>query len=264
MSGAPRPGVPYLVGESNPYQKPGEDPEHKFDLYPRPRNASGERLCRLVLGMQETEYLRSFRRRDLLEGKWSAPRARTAATALWAESGTAPLVLLGQKVATAFGLAYLPFTSIEHGSGAGLRWVVILPHPSGRSRGWDEPGSFLRARGLVMALLGKPSPAGVIHGPSSGNEAGMTTSDTATVDAIHVIGRRFDRPCRHCGVPFAQGQEDILARSSCPRCGCPIDPAANAEDALPHVAILGETNMQPGHAPSAALASVAAKEVTRG
>jgi hypothetical protein len=149
------PRRPWLVGETNPWQKPGADPDHKFDLYPLPAHASGGRLCHLVLGMQATTYLRNFVRRDLLTGKWSVPAARKAAYGLWCESGLAPLVLLGAKVCAAFGFAYEPFTTNEHylGDHEDAHQVVILPHPSGLNRAWHEPGAFLRARELVMPLL---------------------------------------------------------------------------------------------------------------
>lgn len=161
---APSP-KPWLIGESNPYQAPGADPEHRFDLYPLPPNASGGRLCRLVLGMEQTTYLRAFVRRDLLEGKWSVPKARVAASALWRESGAAPLVLLGAKVCEAFGLPYQPFTAVSRAAmellpHRGLRTIVVIPHPSGLNRAWHEPGAYQRARNLVLPLLAAKETAG--------------------------------------------------------------------------------------------------------
>jgi hypothetical protein len=145
---------PWLIGEMNPHQKPGEDPSHKFDLYPLPRGASGHRLCKLVLGMEMTTYLRSFIRRDLLIAKkWSVPQARKAASAVWAESKGAPLILLGAKVSAAFGFAYEPFTFVKRDAVVGDRRILIIPHPSGLCRAWDEPLAFRRARELVLPLL---------------------------------------------------------------------------------------------------------------
>lgn len=144
---------PWLVGESNPYLRP-EDPPHHFDLWPEPKNATGDRLCRLVLGMEKTAYLRNFVRRDLLaQTTWSVPKARAAAERVLAESGRAPLVLLGAKVSAAFGLLYAPFTRTEHKMDAGMRTVVIIPHPSGLSRGWFEPDAYRRARDLILPLI---------------------------------------------------------------------------------------------------------------
>jgi hypothetical protein len=62
--------------------------------------------------------------------------------------------LLGAKVSKAFGLAYLPFSSIDHGCSSGVRKVVILPHPSGLCRVWSEdPTSYEKARRLVLPLI---------------------------------------------------------------------------------------------------------------
>lgn len=144
---------PWLIGENNPYQNPGADPTHRFDLYPEPRGATGDRLCRLVFGMQKTDYLRAFVRRDLLEGKWTLKKARAAAEQVLIESGTTPLILLGSKVSAAFGLKYIPYSSIDHGTANGIRTAVILPHPSGLNPAWNEPGAYQRARDLVLPLL---------------------------------------------------------------------------------------------------------------
>ena len=128
---------PFLIGESNPY---GADP--RFALYPEPRGCAGWRLCHLVLHVQPHRYRHDFERRNVLVGKWSAPRARDAAARLAAEIGDAKVVLLGAKVCAAFSLAFEPFTVV-------LGRVAILPHPSGLSRAWNEPGAFERARQVL-------------------------------------------------------------------------------------------------------------------
>ena len=142
-----------LVGESNPY---GADP--RYALYPDPPGCAGYRLCHKVLGIDARDYLRAFERVNLLQGpRWSVPKARAAASALvqrtdggWSRPGGRPLVLLGRRVAAAFGLGdILPFTRVPIGE-----WTfVLLPHPSGRCRAWNDPGSFERARALVLPLV---------------------------------------------------------------------------------------------------------------
>jgi len=147
---------PVLVGEMNPYQKPGADPTHRFDLYPKPERASGGRLCYDILGMTAQAYLRAFVRRDLLQGdRWSVPAARDAAKLLWDESGEAPIIMLGSKVTVAFGFSYQPFTTALGTGVSGVRkQTVILPHPSGLCRLWSEdPTSYEKARRLVLPLL---------------------------------------------------------------------------------------------------------------
>lgn len=142
---APDLSRPLIVGESNPY---GSDP--RFALWPDPPGCAGERLCRLVLGLDPEEYLRRFDRQNLFIGRgWSTPAARTAA-ALVVASGRQRLVLLGRKVQDAFGVNLAP---------CGVGWIggvayAALPHPSGRCRAWNEPGAFERARTAVTKLLG--------------------------------------------------------------------------------------------------------------
>jgi hypothetical protein len=140
----PVPAKPWLIGESNPYQEPGSDREHRFDLYPLPEHSAGGRLCKLILGLPRRVYLVEFVRRNLLAGKWSAPLARQAAAQIKVEAAGAPLILLGAKVAAAFCYGYVPFTAFNG--------VAILPHPSGRAMAWNEPDAIGRARVTVLAV----------------------------------------------------------------------------------------------------------------
>jgi len=138
---------PWLIGESNPYGgAPG------YALYPEPPHCAGWRLCHKVLELEPMEYFRRFERRNLLEGgRWSVRAGRAAAGKLLEERGYAPLVLLGAKVAEAFGLRYAPFT-FHHQVG----WrapAAIIPHPSGLSRAWNDPGAFAHARQTIDAML---------------------------------------------------------------------------------------------------------------
>ena len=131
---------PLLVGELNPY---GADP--KYALYPLPEGASGDRLCRLVMGLQRAEYLRRFDRVNLCVGKWSMRAARVKSAEIECQTPRT-LVFLGRKVATAFNSGHHPpFSIVEVG---GIR-AVLLPHPSGLCREWNEPGAFDRARAVL-------------------------------------------------------------------------------------------------------------------
>lgn len=129
-----------LVGEANPY---GGDPD--MALYPLPEHASGGRLAR-ILGLSRGEYLRTFDRCNLCAVEWRLPEARERARQLVAENRV--MVLLGAKVARAFGGEYEPFTRSGVGSA-----VYVLPHPSGLNRAWNEPGAVERARALVAEAL---------------------------------------------------------------------------------------------------------------
>lgn len=137
----------WLIGEFNPYQRIGAD--HTYALYPDPPNSSGGRLCHLILRMDPDTYVDTFERRNLLQDKWSMPRARESACRLMLESGHDPLVLCGAKVAGAFGLGYMPFNVVDCDG----KKLAILPHPSGLNRAWHESGSFDRARTFIMSLV---------------------------------------------------------------------------------------------------------------
>jgi hypothetical protein len=129
---------PLLVGELNPY---GADPKHA--LFPYPERSAGGRLCHRILAMHRAEYLRSFDRVNLCVGKWSVPAARRRAFEL--RQLRQPTILLGVKVCNAFLVHFRPF---EVSGGC-----LVLPHPSGLCRLWNEPGAYERARTAVAAFL---------------------------------------------------------------------------------------------------------------
>ncbi len=129
-----------LVGEANPY---GADP--RFALYPEPCGSAGARLC-AVLGMTDREYLNAFDRWNLCTLVFSMRSARHAAARLTARYR----VLLGARVTAAHGLAFEPFCNVQDNGWRG----VILPHPSGRSRVWNDwPQARARAKALVFDLV---------------------------------------------------------------------------------------------------------------
>jgi hypothetical protein len=142
----------WLVGEQNPY---GSEP--KFALYPLPPNATGGRLAR-VLGLDDRAYLRAFVRRNLLTAdKWSVPAARAAAELLLAEHPPGDkLVLLGARVAAAFGLPFRDHLFEPRRAPVGAagreRHLVVVPHPSGLSRGWNDPLAAPRVRAAIAEL----------------------------------------------------------------------------------------------------------------
>jgi len=171
----PRQPRVWLVAENNPYQT---DPieAQRYALYFEPPQSAGGRLCRQIFGMDEREYLRAFERRNLLhQPKWSVPAAREAARALqremekvWRSPGNV-VVLLGRKVFDAWqdwrsamlgnrtwDGRWAPFTA--------LWWqgdrIIFLPHPSGLCREWNAPGTYARARALLVEAA--PHLAGVV------------------------------------------------------------------------------------------------------
>lgn len=135
-----------LVGEANPY---GADP--RYALYCDPPESAGGRLCHVILKMTAHQYLRTFDRTNLCPSKWSMPVARARAKELLATG--APLVLFGAKVCSAFGFAFVPYSYVVT-EGVFLPAPILrLPHPSGLSRAWNEPGAYDRARGYILGLL---------------------------------------------------------------------------------------------------------------
>lgn len=129
-----------LVGESNPY---GSSPE--FALYPAPQGCSGQRLCDLVMSVDRDLYVERYERVNLCDGPWRIGDARRRAADLLSRS---KLVLLGAKICSAFGYRFNPFTAFASLESK-QNLILILPHPSGLSRAWMEPGAFGRARSLL-------------------------------------------------------------------------------------------------------------------
>lgn len=140
---------PLLVGEDNPYSA---DPRHA--LSPYPERSAGFRLATVILGMNRAQYLRTFDRVNLCaHGKWSGRIASKTADRLL-QDDREHVVLLGRKVAAAFGCGDHPaFSTRPLVCGTML---YLLPHPSGLSRAWNEPGAIERARELLAPLLIEP------------------------------------------------------------------------------------------------------------
>ena len=118
--------------------------------------------------------------------------ARRSVGQIWSQCGPdETIVLLGRKVAAAFGLAHLaPFTSqvvVLADEGTVLRYV-LLPHPSGRCREWNDPGAYELAREMLSAV--RPDvPWGESDGPPPAKV----------------------RRCGNCGAAVPEGD--------CPECG---------------------------------------------
>lgn len=155
QTGPANPG-PIIVGEVNPYGSTGANA-----LLDEPRGSSGWRL-RVILGLTTDHYL-ALRRYNLCTERWSLAAARKRADEIRQTHPDRVLVLLGVKVAAAFGLQDgHPFSAVgesyrDHYSTreavameVGERpTYVLLPHPSGLNRAWNEPGALERARALV-------------------------------------------------------------------------------------------------------------------
>jgi hypothetical protein len=143
---------PLLVGEDNPYSA---DP--RYALYFEPPQSAGGRLQRLIIGCSGKEYIRDFDRVNLCPAKWSMAVARESAMRLRREReqhdvnrAVKPVViLLGQKVANAFNYDYrFPYSPML----AGDVYYIMLPHPSGRSRVWNDINSFITCKDMLKKV----------------------------------------------------------------------------------------------------------------
>jgi hypothetical protein len=140
---------PLIVGEINPY---GHD--ERFALYPYPDGCAGERLCHMVMGLNRKTYLDSFDRVNLLQqDRWSAPAARASANRLAVLDAEyrRTYVLLGRKVSEAFALYECAMPSLVRRGDVSA--IVVLPHPSGRNRAWNDPGLVATCRKILREVL---------------------------------------------------------------------------------------------------------------
>lgn len=143
---------PLLVGMANPYGGPPSNA-----LIPDPPYCAGWNLCHKVMQLDEDEYLRRFDRVNLCHRDWKIKEARERANEIQSQMGTehfgakwSALVLCGAKVCSAFGVKFQPFIRLGDPVGAlAVGPWIILPHPSGLSRAWNEPGAFERARAVL-------------------------------------------------------------------------------------------------------------------
>lgn len=128
---------PLLVGEANPYGGPPGNA-----LIPDPPHCAGWNLCHRILQLSEVDYYDRFERVNLCRRDWVTADAKSHARVLADQH--AVIVMLGAKVTRAFEFDYRPFT--DYG---GHPQFICLPHPSGLSRAWNEPGAFERARAVL-------------------------------------------------------------------------------------------------------------------
>lgn len=135
------PSKPLIVGELNPL-----DADPRYALFPYSQSSSGGRLC-VILGLCERDYLRRFDRANLCVGKWDALEARAVARRVLRQRRRV-LILLGEKVATAFFGEFEPF-SVGHLLGTS---IVMLPHPSGLNRMWNAVNAASKARRALRSL----------------------------------------------------------------------------------------------------------------
>lgn len=144
----------------------GEAPSKNSDWrYPLAGGHTGRKIEKL-LGLSFRAYLKHYRRFDLIKfypgTKW--PKENAAANARLIHNLHEPgahLVLLGRKVAEAFGVSDLDFC--EKGERDGVTYWVS-PHPSGLNRWWQDPAN--KALGLAFwSSISKARPPDASRSP---------------------------------------------------------------------------------------------------
>lgn len=130
---------------------PGPLTSDRLPMFPWPDGSAGARLLTMS-GMPLEAYLGRLRRANLCEGRWRVAEARETADRLIRlyrspEGGPgARFVLCGRQVARAFELDDAPWFSRALIYGVA---TVLIPHPSGRCREYNDPANVARAREAV-------------------------------------------------------------------------------------------------------------------
>jgi hypothetical protein len=142
----------------------GPDFSEKFVARYALTGRAGRRLAGLA-GMTMNEYLRGFERTNLIRrypgsaGRGDAfpmPEAKVAAMMLRRELGGKRVVLLGRKVAEAFGYGKAEWFAWNRGFARGVEFAwAVFPHPSGVNHWWNDFEYVRRAEKFMRGLAGK-------------------------------------------------------------------------------------------------------------
>ncbi len=135
--------APIFIGEANPY---GAHP--RYALGDEPATSAGGRLRRKILGVRSATYL-ACERLNLCPTVWNREQARVRAARLLDTRSGEVLILLGRKVADAFGLSDVPAFGTRQLIGGPK--CVVLPHPSGRNAAMWSAEGIRRARTAIRA-----------------------------------------------------------------------------------------------------------------
>ncbi len=87
---------------------------------------------------------------SLCKGKWDLREAESKATVLCFGASGRTFILLGKRVARAFGFRDLPFFQQK------VHWshnLVVLPHPSGLNRLWNDEETRRKAGDVLKKFL---------------------------------------------------------------------------------------------------------------
>jgi hypothetical protein len=157
---------PLLIG-----QAPGPNTDPDFPLFPVPAGSTGGRL-QALMDITRGRYLKDFDRVNVLRhfpgkyedgDKFPLTKARVAADAMRTFLAGRVVIFVGRQTATAFGLdpewAWHTWRDIhvkrrcavQHNHT--LARAAVVPHPSGRSRWYNEEGNRAQARAFWQNVL---------------------------------------------------------------------------------------------------------------
>lgn len=116
--------------------------------------AVGRRLAEYA-SLTMSEYLERTERHNLFDSpieKWPREEAALHAGVVWSSLVGRRTILLGQRVADAFGIRWreLSWAQLDD---RGTE-VALIPHPSGRNIWWNEAGNRAEARRFLREAFG--------------------------------------------------------------------------------------------------------------
>ena len=124
------------------------------------RGTSGRRLGDLGLDRKKTQVL-NLLLPSVSIGEWDRDEAFRVASTLAPQIVEAfdRVVLLGHRVAVAFGHDHAEFLTIVKLCSQYATFALIFPHPSGRSHWWNDKDNWNRSSAVLRYFASSSSPA---------------------------------------------------------------------------------------------------------
>jgi hypothetical protein len=145
-----------FVGEA-----PSTNPGYKYALYPWPPGCAGDRLWKMV-GISKQQWLTRFDRTNVFDAPQAAKKggaefpmaeARRRVLVMAPHLVERNVVLVGMRVAEAFGAGKGLFFWREVKVGMVTLNVSVMPHPSGRNRMLNSPTMMRDARTFLRTVV---------------------------------------------------------------------------------------------------------------
>ena len=143
-----------VIGMNNPRS---DDPTHS--LTTQPPGGTGHRLWQMArarTGIDEADWLRMTDRRNLCAGEWNREEAWHKAREWYPELRDRTTVLLGADVSAQFPLSMGGILTWGREMGtppAPARPWILIPHPSGMNRWYNDAGNRAAVEVLLADLV---------------------------------------------------------------------------------------------------------------